>query len=395
MTKNAAVIGGGVAGTAAAIALHSAGFDPVLYERTAQGVADERGAFLTVAINGLTALAALGLDPAKVLDKGFPTPAMELLGASGRPLARMSLGEGTLTIRRSDLSARLRAEAQARGIPVIHGAALTRAVTGADRVEAEFADGRRVTAELLVGADGLRSRTRQSLDPSAPEPHYLGLLNAGGFTAGPVDPRLAPPPGLMRMAFGRRAFFGWATAPDGSVWWFANPPSKRPIDATAVTPASWRAHLLDLFDGDPSSPAAELIRASDEIVGPWNTEDMGPIRTWHDDRIVLVGDAAHALAPTSGQGASQALEDAVVLGHALRSNPTITTGLRAYESSRRPRVAKVAAHGRRGNSNKVMGPVGAAIRDAMLPTIFRLLNRKGDPQAWIFEHRLPPLPVRP
>ncbi|WIM95582.1 NAD(P)/FAD-dependent oxidoreductase [Actinoplanes oblitus] len=391
MTKTAAVIGGGIAGTAAAIALRHAGFDPVIHERHQRGVADERGAFLTVAVNGLAALRSLGLDPEKVLAKGFPTPVMALRGASGRVLAEMSLGRETRTVRRADLYAAMLAEAEACGIPVVHGAALTRAVSGPDGVEAEFADGRRVRAELLVGADGLRSRTRQCLDPAAAAPHYLGLLNAGGFTAGPVEPRLAPPPGVMQMAFGRKAFFGWATAPDGSVWWFANPPSKRPVESGAFTPQSWKAHLVELFDGDPSSPAAELIRLSDEVVGPWSTEDMGPVRVWRDERMVLVGDAAHALAPTSGQGASQAVEDAVVLGHSLRDNASIGAGLAAYEKARRSRVEKVAAHGRRGNSGKVQGPVGAAIRDAMLPLVFRLLQRRGDPQAWIFEHRLPRL----
>jgi 2-polyprenyl-6-methoxyphenol hydroxylase-like FAD-dependent oxidoreductase len=393
MTKTAAVIGGGVAGTAAAIALQSAGFDPVIHERHERGVADERGAFLTVAVNGLNALRSLGLDPATVLAEGFPTPTMELHGRAGQRLVALPLGgpgpDGTVTttIRRSHLYASLRAEAEARGIPIVHGSSLTRAVTGRDAVEAEFADGRRVRADLLVGADGLRSRTRQSLDPSAPAPHYLGLLNAGGFTAGPVD---GPPPGVMRMSFGRRAFFGWAAAPDGTVWWFANPPAERPLDARSFTPESWKAHLLDLFHGEP---AAAIVRASDEIVGPWSTEDLGPVRVWHDDRIVLVGDAAHALAPTSGQGASQALEDAVVLGHSLRQNPEITSGLRAYEATRRPRVEKVAAYGRRGNSGKVLGPVGAALRDALMPAMFRLLMRKGDPQAWILDHRLPPLPA--
>ncbi len=393
MTKTAAVIGGGIAGTAAAIALQSAGFDPVIHERHERGAADERGAFLTVAVNGLNALRSLGLDPAKVLATGFPTHTMGLFGASGKPLVELPLGgpeaDGTVTttIRRSGLYASLRAEAGSRGIPIVYGAALTRAVTGRDAVEAEFGDGRRVRADLLVGADGLRSRTRKSLDPSAPEPHYLGLLNAGGFTRGPVE---GPPPGVMRMAFGRRAFFGWATAPDGTVWWFANPPGKRPIDARSFTPESWRAHLIDLFEGEP---AADIIRASDEIVGPWNTEDLGPVRVWHDDRIVLVGDAAHAMAPTSGQGASQALEDAVVLGHSLRQNPEIKNGLSAYEATRRPRVEKVAAYGRRGNSSKVQGPVGAAIRDALMPAMFRLLMRKGDPQAWILSHRLPALPA--
>ncbi|GGN02253.1 2-polyprenyl-6-methoxyphenol hydroxylase-like FAD-dependent oxidoreductase [Actinoplanes campanulatus] len=385
MTNEAVVIGGGIAGTATAIALHRAGWRPVIYE-AAERDAGERGVFVTLAVNGVTALRALGLDPATVLARGFATPVIALHGASGRLLAEVPLGgplpDGTVstTIRRSDLYSALRAEVTARGIPIEYGARLT----GVSGAVAEFADGRTARGDLLVGADGLHSRTREVLDPKAPAPHYLGLLNTGGFTDGPV--RDAPPPGVMRMSFGRRAFFGWVTAPDGSVWWFANPPRRRPAEPGEFTPDGWRTYLLELFAGEP---AADLIRASSEVLGPWNTRDLRRVPVWHGERIVLTGDAAHAVAPSSGQGASMALEDAVVLGHSLRENPDVPAALAAYAAARRPRVEKVVVQGRRSSSSKVLGPVRAALRDATLPAIMRLLHRNGDPQAWIFEHRLP------
>ncbi|MFC7534439.1 FAD-dependent oxidoreductase [Actinoplanes sp. GCM10030250] len=393
MARRAIVVGGGIAGTATAVALRHAGFVPVIYEAHPRG-ADERGVFLTLAVNGVNALRALGMDPARVLERGFATPAIALHGANGQLLAELPLGgpfpdgTATTTIRRADLYSALRAEAEAAEVPIVYGARLTSVVTGASEVTARFEDGRTVSADLLVGADGLHSRTREALDPDAPAPHYLGLLNTGGFTAGPVSSRLAPPPGAMRMAFGRRAFFGWVGAPDGSVWWFANPPRKRPAEAGEFTAESWRAHLLDLFAGEE---AAEFIGASDEVVGPWNTRDLRRVRTWRNSRVVLVGDAAHAVAPSSGQGASMALEDAVVLGHSLRQRGELGAALAEYEAVRRPRVEKVVAYGRRSSSGKVLGPVGAAMRDAVLPMVMRRLHRKGDPQAWIFEHRLPAL----
>jgi FAD-dependent urate hydroxylase len=201
-----------------------------------------------------------------------------------------------------------------------------------------------------------------------------------------------PPPGEMRMSFGRRAFFGWVAGPDGRVWWFANPPRRHPVEPGEFTPETWRAHLLGLFDGEP---AARLIRATSEILGPWNTRDLPRVPVWHGDRIVLIGDAAHAVAPSSGQGASMALEDAVVLGHSLREHRDLPAALSAYEAARRPRVEKVVAHGRRTSGTKVLGPVGAAIRDAMMPLVMRLMHRRGDPQAWIFEHRVPALTSAP
>ncbi|WP_328461795.1 FAD-dependent monooxygenase [Actinoplanes sp. NBC_00393] len=432
--RSAIVIGGGIAGTATAVALRYAGFQPVIYEAGEPAV-DERGAFLTLAVNGINALRSLGMDPARVLARGFPTPSIALRGASGRLLAEVPLGgplaDGvvTTTIRRADLYAALRAEVAALGVPIVYGARLVAVSEGkrgegergegrrgegergeggrgerergegaqgkekqggggggeeAGEVTARFEDGRTASGRLLVGADGLHSRTRQVLNPGAPAPHYLGLLNAGGFTAGPVD---GPPPGVMQMSFGRRAFFGWVSAPDGSVWWFANPPRKRPMEPGEFSPEAWRAYLMDLFAGEP---AADFIAASDEIVGPWNTRDLRRVRVWQRGRIVLVGDAAHAVAPSSGQGAAMALEDAVALGRQLKER-ALREALAAYEASRRPRVEKVVAYGRRTSNGKVLGPVGAAIRDAMLPMIMRRMHRRGDPQAWILDHRMPSL----
>jgi len=390
MTKTAIVAGGGIAGAVVAIALHRAGYTPLIHESHPRG-ADERGAFVTVAVNGLEALRALDLDPVELLAAGFATPAVAMRNSAGKLLAELPLGGpladgvSTTTIRRADLYTALRAAAERRGIPITYGKRLVAAETSAGGVTAEFADGSVVRGDLLVGADGLHSRTRVALDPDAPAPRYLGLLNAGGFTAGPVTG--APKRGVMQMAFGRRAFFGWATAPDGSVWWFANPPAKRPVEPGEWTPARWKAHLLDLFAAD-GVPAAAIIEASEEIIGPWNTWDLPRVPVWRNDRAVLVGDAAHAVSPSSGQGASMAIEDAVTLGRCLAEVPEIPAALDAYERLRRDRVERVVAYGRRNGSAKTAGRVGAAVRDAVLPLAMRLLYRKGNPQAWILDHRI-------
>ena len=392
MTKTALVAGGGIAGAVAAIALHRAGWQPRVLESRPEGVADERGAFLTVAVNGLAALRELGLDPARVLAAGFPTPTLAMSNGRGRRLAELPLGgpaaDGTVTttIRRADLYAALRDAAIDRGIPIEYDRALAGYADRPDGVTATFTGGATATGDLLVGADGLRSRTRAVLNPGGPAPAYLGLLNAGGFSTGPIDADFDRTPGLMHMAFGRRAFFGWTTAPDGSVWWFANPPRKQPARPGEFTPAAWKAYLIELFASD-DLPAAAIIRATAEAIGPWNTDDLRRVPVWHAGRVVLAGDAAHAVAPSAGQGASMAIEDAVVLGRCLAEHDLLEA-LAAYERIRRPRVERVVAAGRRNGSGKSAGPVGAALRDAMFPLFMKVLYRKGNPQAWILDHRV-------
>ncbi|WP_127497540.1 FAD-dependent oxidoreductase [Actinoplanes solisilvae] len=387
MTKPIALIaGGGIAGTVAALALDRAGWSPRVFEARLPG-ADEQGAWLTVAANGLNALRVLGLDPAFVLAAGFETPSLTMFNGGGRRLAVLPLGGTTTTIKRADLYAALRRAAVKRGIAIEYGKGLCDFTEAPGGVTVTFADGSTAAGELLVGADGLRSRTREVLDPGGPAPSYLGLLNAGGFTDGPVDAVEDRTPGMVHMAFGKRAFFGWTSAPDGSVWWFANPPSRQPVRPGDFTAASWREHLISLFEGD-ALPAAEIIRATGEVLGPWNTDDLPRVPVWRSRRTVLIGDAAHAVAPSSGQGASMAFEDAVTLGLCLDGADDPAQGLAAYEQRRRGRVERIVAVGRRNGSGKTAGPVGAAVRDAMFPLVMRFLYRKGDPQAWILEHRV-------
>ena len=203
-------------------------------------------------------------------------------------------------------------------------------------------DGNEATGDLLVGADGLHSVTRTWLDPAAPRPRYVPILNTGGYARGvPVDAE----PGVFTMVFGRRAFFGYTVHPSGERVWFANPPHLEEPTAAQLAALNdgdrWRQLLLDLFAHD-ATPAAELIKHTRHELTGWATYDLPRVETWHRGRVVLTGDAAHATSPSSGQGASMAIED-VVLGACLRDIPDVDRALDAYVGLRRARVERVVA----------------------------------------------------
>jgi 2-polyprenyl-6-methoxyphenol hydroxylase-like FAD-dependent oxidoreductase len=318
---------------------------------------------------------------------------MVMLNGRGRVLADVpnggALPDGTLaiTIRRPDLHAALREEAERRGIRTEFGRRLTGIGHTDSGVRATFADGSSAEADVLVGADGIRSTIRRLLDPAAPDASYVGFLNTGGYARG-ID--VPGPPGVSHLCFGRRAFFGWVKAPDGEVWWFANPPAAEPDPAelAAVPADAWRARLLDLFATD-SIPAVDLIRATDDVFSGWITYDLPPVPTWHDGRTVIIGDAAHAVSPSAGQGAAMAIEDAVVLAQCLRDHGDAPAALARYEQLRRARVERVREQGRRNGSGKTVGPLGRAVRDLVLPIAMRHVFRNGrDPLRWMWDHHI-------
>jgi 2-polyprenyl-6-methoxyphenol hydroxylase-like FAD-dependent oxidoreductase len=225
------------------------------------------------------------------------------------------------------------------------------ATTAPDRgVVARFDDGTQATGDLLIGADGVHSATRRIIDPTAPTGRYVGLVNFGGYTRQAAH---GAQPGIWHMIFGRRAFFGYVVDPAGGTVWFANVPPAQVSRAerAATTAAQWRRQLIDLF-ADDHGPAVKLITAGQLELAADNTYDLPSVATWHKGPMIIVGDAAHAPAPTSGQGASMAAEDAVVLAKCLRDLPDIPRAFAAYEQLRRQRVERIVAQ----------GPAGAATR---------------------------------
>lgn len=349
MTK-ALIIGGGIAGAVTAMALDKAGIDAEIFEAYPTG-ADDVGAFLVVFANGLEALRVIDAH-GPVVANSFPAQRVELIGSDGARLGERPIAgteeDGSLgprTLRRATLYQVLHSEAARRGIAVRHGKRLVGAETvhsaAGKRVVATFADGSRAEGDLLIGADGLHSVTRALIYPAAPLPRYTGQNTVCGYARGAEVPLSRD---TYTMIFGKQAFFGCTLAPDGEVWWFANTPGTEldRADPPAVTPGAWRERVAALFEGD-DTPAAAIVRATDDRIIASNAYDIATTPTWHTDTMVVLGDAAHAAAPNAAQGASMAIEDSIVLAKCLRDQPDPQSAFAAYEKLRRERVEKVVA----------------------------------------------------
>lgn len=374
--RTALVIGGGIAGPATAIALHKAGIRATVFEaRGNQTPGSGTGIMLTLASNGIDALRTIDADsrPAAI---GFPTPGITLRTHSGKALGVTPTGgklaDGTVsrTVQRDALSQALHDEALSRGIVIRQGTRLVAAHETPHGVMAEFADGTQEEGDFLIGADGIHSTVRHIIAPGAPNPSYSGLLTTGGYASGV---RVSASPGSYEMIFGKRAFFGYAAAPDGEVWWFVNVPQRHEPargEVESISSDEWRAVFADLYRED-AGPALELIAATDDFAPMTAIHTLPSLPRWHTERMLVLGDAAHAPSPTSGQGASLSIEDAVVLATTLRDIESPAAAFARFEQLRRPRVEKIVKAAARINNNKAPGPVGRKLRDAILPAVLR------------------------
>ena len=285
------------------------------------------------------------------------------------------------------MAARLEREAERRGILVRRGADVADVTDAGDHVEATLTDGTVLAADLLVGADGVHSRIRQAIDAQAPAARYVGLTNFGGITRNtPIADDLEPE--AWHFIFGSRAFFGAHPTPAGDVVWFVNVPEPEITRKRRrnTTEEEWARRLLALVQDD-AGPASELVRTGKLELAGDNTYDLGHVPTWFRGRMVIIGDAAHAPSPSSGQGASMALEDAVVLAQSLRDHADVPAAFAGYEKARRERVEKIVAAGARSSSSKIPGPVGRRFQELMLRLVFRYMITDRS-TAWINEHRI-------
>ena len=380
-----AIVGCGIAGPVLGMFLQRVGIESIICERRSHDALDE-GLFLGLAPNGMNVLAELGVHRA-VEAIGVACHGFQFQNSRGRTIAAIDrrgdvarFGTHLQMVRRGELHGALTAAARARGIPVRFGRKLVEIDrSNPARVVATFGDGAREEADVVIGCDGINSTTRQLALPDSPSPAYSGLLDFGGIADWPGAPL---DPGINVMVFGRRAFFGAFKTPAGQVWWFHNCGDAHPSGDGAMMrdPSAVRARILALHEDDPAW-IRDVIASTPAVVGPFALNDILSMPRWHADRVCLIGDAAHATTPSAGQGASLALEDAMVLARCLRDIDDPERAFARFERERRSRVERIVRGSRRNGSGKaVSGPVGEWVRDRMLPLFLRLGTRAQERQ---------------
>jgi 2-polyprenyl-6-methoxyphenol hydroxylase-like FAD-dependent oxidoreductase len=190
------------------------------------------------------------------------------------------------------------------------------------------------------------------------------------------------------MFFGRRCFFMYTQAPGGELRWYANPPrSARPGPAELTGGPAWREELVRLFEAD-RMPVADIVRATPDLPAPFLNCDLPSLARWHRDAMIVIGDAAHAASPTSGSGASIAVEDAVVLAKCLRDRATVEDAFSTFENVRRSRVEAVVAQGKRNIEGNLRGAFRGALRNYFIARTFRKPQTDGKRTLWMHDHHI-------
>jgi salicylate hydroxylase len=360
-----AIVGGGLGGAAAALALHRRGIEVAIYEKAPE--LSEIGAGLNVSPNALKAFRYLGIEDAAIAVGVQSLEQVIRSFRSGRVIARPKragdietrYGASFLTIHRADLLDTLLAPLPEN---IIHlDAACTGVETGADGAVARFADGRSVEADIVIGADGIHSAVRDSLFGPI-EPRFTGCICWRGLV--PRD-ALADP----RYAKEMTAWWG----PHGHVVHY---PVRRGelvnfvahFDSDGWTEESWlhecdRAELTETYAGW-NSDLLKLFDASDKYY-KWALYDRDPLENWTKGRATLLGDSAHPMLPYLGQGACMAVEDACILAESIGRAPNdLSAALRDYERLRKPRTTQAQLGSRfRAKQNHLVSPFARLKRD--------------------------------
>ena len=343
---NVAVIGGGIGGLTAALALVRAGHRPTVYERT--DTLGPVGAGISLWANGIKVLNILGVGR-EIAALGGRMDTMAYAGSDGARLTRFSLlplyarvGERAWPVSRAGLQDTLldavgrdRVRTGTRCVGVEAG-------DGATAATVRFQDGSSVDADLVVAADGTHSALRSHVVGYPVERRYVGYVNWNGIVN--ADPAIVEPGTWKTWVGDGRRVSVMPIGGDRLYFFFDVPRPAETLEGLGRPVALLRREF-----GRWAVPVQALLdRIDGAVINVVSIHDLDPLPTWSRGPVVLLGDAAHSMAPDLGQGGCQAMEDALVLTHYLTStNHSLADALARYEAERRPHTEDIVRRARK------------------------------------------------
>ena len=377
-----AVVGGGIGGLVLALALRERGISIEVYEQ-ADGLR-EIGAAVALSANGTRELRRLGLGEQVESVSVVPSALVIRRWDSGEviadhPMGRDGIYEATFGAPYYGVHRVALLQALADRL-ADEGVNLGRRCVGVDErdsgAELQFADGSSATADLVVGADGVHSVMRRHVVGEV-RGRFSGTVGYRGLVPVEAMPSLPDPTPLQFWAGPRRHLLHYAIDGGRTVNFLA---VVRTPEWTADT---WmeECEVSDAVDAYAGwHPAVTEMLGATDVGARWALFDLAPLERWHTKRVVLMGDAAHAMVPHQGQGANQTIEDAIALADCLAADDDLASALRHYEESRRKRTARVQRWSRR-TADLMHLPDGPEIapRDDLFRELYTEL-------AWIHAH---------
>ncbi len=352
------IIGAGIGGLSTAIALEEKGMKPRIFEQAEQLM--PVGAGIILAINAMQVYQKLGLRE-QIEHHGNYCSAMNITRPNLQPLSKIDFTSWeqkfnvkTIAIHRGQLQQLLLDELKSSELHLNHK--LSSIISRESGASLEFQNGSSIKSSLVIGADGLHSILRKSLFPKN------GIRTTNQICWRGIATFDLPNTYQNQLfeAWGKSERFGFVPTGENKVYWYAVKSFDKSPDEHSVT-------LLERYYNNYHPIIQELIKSTNqEQIHTSEISDVKPAKTWYQNSICLLGDAAHAMTPNMGQGACQAIEDAFVLAQCL-STHKVNKAFENYQKLRQRKANQMVNMSRRiGKLSHVKNPILSRLRNIAL-----------------------------